>query len=105
MHTDIAVIGDRGSIQGFKAVGFSAYEATCDVSIAGLVSELANMNYGIIFITEDLFEMNADVIEMYKNDMLPAIIPIPGKNGNRGNGIKNIHKNVERAVGADIFNN
>ena len=55
--------------------------------------------------TEDIFAVNLDVAEKYKDDMLPAIIPVPGRNGSLGIGMDNIHKNVERAVGADIFNN
>ena len=105
MQTKIAVIGDRGSVQGFKAVGFDVFEAEKDASIAELVNDLAKSEYGIIFVTEELIAVNMDVVEKYKDDMLPAIIPIPGRNGSLGIGMVNIHKNVERAVGADIFNN
>ena len=105
MKTKIAVIGDRGSVQGFKAVGFDVFEAEKDASIAELVNDLAKSEYGIIFVTEELIAVNMDVVEKYKDDMLPAIIPIPGRNGSLGIGMANIHKNVERAVGADIFNN
>lgn len=105
MQTKIAVIGDRGSVQGFKAVGFDVFEAEKDASIAELVNDLAKSGYGIIFVTEELIAVNMDVVEKYKDDMLPAIIPIPGRNGSLGIGMANIHKNVERAVGADIFNN
>lgn len=105
MQTKIAVIGDRGSVMGFKAVGFDVFEAEEDSSIASLVSELSKNQYGIVFVTEELIAVNQDVVEKYKDDMLPAIIPIPGRNGSLGIGMANIHKNVERAVGADIFNN
>ena len=105
MQTKIAVIGDRGSVQGFKAVGFDVFEAEKDASIAELVNDLAKSEYGIIFVTEELIAVNMDVVEKYKDDMLPAIITIPGRNGSLGIGMANIHKNVERAVGADIFNN
>ena len=105
MQTKIAVIGDRGSVQGFKAVGFDVFEAEKDASIAEIVNDLAKSEYGIIFVTEELIAVNMDVVEKYKDDMLPAIIPIPGRNGSLGIGMANIHKNVERAVGADIFNN
>ncbi|MCI8646261.1 MAG: V-type ATP synthase subunit F [Firmicutes bacterium] len=103
MQTKIAVIGDRGSVLGFKAIGFGVFEADKEVSIAPLVSDLAKKEYGIIFVTEELIAVNLDVVEQYKDHMLPAIIPIPGKNGSLGIGMENIHKNVERAVGADIF--
>ncbi len=105
MQTKIAVIGDRGSVLGFKAVGFDVFEAQEENPIGGLVSDLAKTGYGIVFVTEELIAANLDVVEKYKDDMLPAIIPIPSRNGGLGIGMENIHKNVERAVGADIFNN
>lgn len=105
MQTKIAVIGDRGSILGFKAIGFDVFEAETDASIAELAADLAKQEYGIVFVTEELIAANPDVVEKYKDDMLPAIIPIPSRNGSLGIGMENIHRNVERAVGADIFNN
>lgn len=104
MQTKIAVIGDRGSVMGFKAVGFDVFEQPQEESIAALVSELNKKEYGIIFVTEELIAANPDVVDRYKDEMLPAIIPIPGRNGSLGIGMDNIHRNVERAVGADIFN-
>ena len=105
MQTKIAVIGDRGSILGFKAVGFKVFEAEAGQSIMELTAKLVKDDYGIIFVTEEIMAENLDVVERYKDDKLPAIIPIPSRNGTLGIGMDNIHKNVERAVGADIFNN
>jgi len=105
MQTKIAVIGDRGSILGFKAVGFKVFEAEAGQSIMDLTAQLVKDDYGIIFVTEEIMAENLDVVERYKDDKLPAIIPIPSRNGTLGIGMDNIHKNVERAVGADIFNN
>ncbi|NLD19825.1 MAG: V-type ATP synthase subunit F [Clostridiales bacterium] len=105
MQTKIAIIGDRGSVMGFKAVGFDVFEAENNSSIAELVTDLAKSEYGIIFVTEELIASNPDVVEKYKDYMLPAIIPVPSRNGSLNIGMDNIHKNVERAVGADIFNN
>ncbi|MDO4485656.1 MAG: V-type ATP synthase subunit F [Bacillota bacterium] len=105
MQTKIAVIGDRASILGFKAAGFDVFEASDGVSFAGLVDSLAVKGYGIIFIMEELMTADFEVAEKYKNDMLPAIIAIPGHSGSYGIGMDGIRKNVERAAGADIFNN
>lgn len=105
MRVKIGVIGDKGSVQGFKAVGFETFQVDSDGDITNLVNDLAKREYGILFVMEDVIIDNFDVVEKYKNSMLPAIIPIPGRTGNMGIGITNVHKNVERAVGADIFNN
>jgi V/A-type H+-transporting ATPase subunit F len=46
--------------------------------------------------------MNEEISE-YKDHRLPAIIPIPSKDGNLGIGMTAVRKSVERAVGADIL--
>ena len=105
METKIAVIGDRGSIMGFKVVGFDVFEAEKGSSISALVTQLVRSEYGILFVTEELIQTNEDVLDKYKDHMLPAIIPIPGRGGSLGIGLARIHRNVKRAVGTDIFNN
>ena len=44
-----------------------------------------------------------DVLARYKDELTPAVILIPGKEGSLGLGMANIKKSVERAVGADIL--
>ena len=39
----------------------------------------------------------------YIDKRLPAIIPIPDKDGSLGIGMESVKKAVERAVGADIL--
>ena len=58
-----------------------------------------------VFITEQAYVQIPEIIDEYKESPTPAIIPIPGKDGSLGIGIKNVKKNVERAVGADILFN
>lgn len=104
MQTKIAVIGDRGSVPGFKAVGFDVFEAEASEA-PGIIVTLAERGYGIIFITEEAAVLSEEVIERYRTSALPAVILIPGKGGSRGIGINNIHRSVEKAVGTDILNN
>ena len=56
-------------------------------------------------ITEQAYAQVPEIIDAYKEQPIPAIIPIPGKDGSLGIGIRNVKKNVERAVGADILFN
>ena len=46
--------------------------------------------------------MDEEIAE-YKGLRLPAIIPVPGRNGSLGIGMQDVRKSVERAVGADIL--
>lgn len=100
----IAVIGDRNSVIGFKAVGLAVFPIEKPDEAKELLRRLASENYAIIYITEQLaLELDAE-IDRYKNNVTPAIILIPGKEGSLGVGQKALHKSVERAVGSDILN-
>ena len=42
-------------------------------------------------------------IGRYKEQVMPAIIQIPGVSGNTGAGVEGVKKTVEQAVGSDIL--
>ena len=100
MRKKIAVVGDKGSVLGFKSVGFEVFMTTTQQETREVMQALCKADYGIIFITEQAYLQVPEIIDEYKERPTPAIIPIPGKDG-----IKNVKKNVERAVGADILFN
>ena len=99
----IGVIGDRDSVLGFKAVGLEVFPCGRGEEAKKILHQIAKEEYAIIYITENIaLEMQED-IEQYKDLRIPAIIPIPGKDGASGRGMDNLKKSVERAVGADIL--
>ena len=99
----IAVMGDRESALGFMALGFSVFVVT-EKEAAVMLDKLACSNeYAVIFITEALMLNIQDTVDKYKDDAVPAILPIPGREGPLGLGMRNVKKSVERAVGADIL--
>lgn len=100
----ICILGDRDSIIGFMALGFSVHEAE-DVGSAGKKLEelTSDSENAIIFIVENYAQALESEISKYKDKPLPAIIPIPGKSGSSGYGMASIRSAVERAVGTDIL--
>ena len=101
----VSVLGDRESVLGFKALGFNTV-AVDDSDVAReKLHELAEEGTAIIYITEQLAVKIKEDIDRYKDEVRPAIILIPGKDGTLGVGMRGVHETVERAVGADILNN
>ena len=90
----IAVIGDWESVMGFRALGLDTYPVTS-------VEEARKT--AVIYLTETLAKDMADVLDRYKDNIQPAIILIPGREGSLGIGKSNIQSAIERAVGADIL--
>lgn len=99
----IGVIGDKQSVQGFAALNIDVYPAVSESNIRRMLNTLAKDNYAVIFITEHAASLVSETIDNYKTSPFPAIIPIPGNRGSLGIGMGTIRKNVEKAVGTDIF--
>ncbi|MBP5166536.1 MAG: V-type ATP synthase subunit F [Oscillospiraceae bacterium] len=100
----IAVIGDRESVLGFRALGLEVYSADED-SVKDIFKRLSHREsrYAIIYVTEDFVPLLSAEISAVADELVPAIIPIPSKNGSLGLGAAALSSTVERAVGANIL--
>ena len=100
----IAIIGDRESVLGFMALGFSVFEAENAAAAGETLHRLADTGeYAVIFLVENYAADLTNDLARYKNTPLPAVTVIPGKAGTTGYGMAAIKSAVERAVGADIL--
>ena len=104
----IAVLGDRDSVLGFKALGLDTFFAEDADQARHTLQQLARPaaggaeEYALIYITEQLASLLQEEIARYNTSVTPAIILIPGKGGSLGLGAQALQSAVERAVGADI---
>ena len=103
MSGNIAVIGDSTSIIGFKAIGFKTVKVGSSAEVAEAVDRLISEDCFVIFITEHVLEGAEDVLRKYSESKTHAIIPIPGRSGKSGIGLKNLDNYVEHALGANIL--
>ena len=99
----IAVVGDWESVMGFRALGLDTYPVSGPEEARRTIHDLAKSDCAVIYLTEQLAKDMPDVLERYKDDLRPAIILIPGREGSLGIGRDNIQRAIERAVGADIL--
>lgn len=99
----IGVIGDRESVLGFKAVGLDVFPCDGQEEASKAFKKITGGDFAIIYITEVFYKGMASEVAEYIDKRLPAIIPIPDKDGSLGIGMESVKKAVERAVGADIL--
>ena len=99
----VAVMGDKDSIYGFAALGMSIFPTEDAEQAKTILKNLAAGDFGIIYITESLAAEISEEIEEYRFESKPAIILIPGINGNTGAGMADVNKSVEKAVGSNIL--
>ena len=99
----IAVLGDYDSIYGFATLGLDTFPVNTHEEATETLKKLAGGGYGIIYITEAWAAELKHEISRYQEQLMPAIIQIPGISGNTGAGIAGVKKSVEVAVGSDIL--
>ena len=106
MNYRIAVIGDRESVMGFRALGLDVFPVEKEEAKAvfsRLVKEEQGPPYAIIYITEELLRPLRSEINALKDELIPAVIPIPSKDGTLNLGMEALNSAVERAVGTNIL--
>ena len=99
----IAVIGDRDSVLGFRALGLDVFPTEDTDAGRRTLHRLAQEDYAVIYITEALAAVLPAEIEAARLAPRPAVILIPGISGNTGEGLAAVKKSVEQAVGSDLL--
>lgn len=101
----IGVVGDKDSVLAFKSIGVEIFPVRDYKEARNTIEKMAKEHYGLIFLTEQLAKNLEETIQKYKRKITPAIILIPSNQGILGIGMEEINKNVEKAIGSNIFAN
>lgn len=105
MNYSLAIMGDEDAIYGFRAVGVHPFPISHIKEAKQTLNDLYHSDkYAVIFITEDWAERLQGDLLLLKPKALPAIVAVPTPRGSTGEGLKNLKKIVEKAVGSNILN-
>ncbi|MEG1836940.1 MAG: V-type ATP synthase subunit F [Synergistaceae bacterium] len=101
----MAAVGSYDSMLPFKAIGLDVVIINDEnkFTMAQILNNFANKNYAALFIEEVLFAEFQELVDEVNETTDICIIPVPNQGGSIGVGLKSISRNVERAVGMDIF--
>ena len=99
----VAVVGDKDSILGFKALGVATYPVTSTEEAQRAINTIVRDEVAIMFITEAVSEELETQLEELNRRQLPAVVLIPNNQGSLGLGMRQIKRNAEKAIGADIL--
>lgn len=101
--SEIAMIGDRDSILGFKALGVAIFPVnTKDESIAALEKVIAQ-EYKVAFITEQIAPSPEEIAEIIGDRTFPVVTMVPSNRGSTGLAMQRLQMLVRKAAGADIL--
>ena len=101
----MAAVGSYDSILPFKAIGLDVVEIPDENrdSIGEIMNRFAIKGYAALFVEEALFSKYQQAVDEVNESTDMCIIPVPNQSGSMGVGLSSIRRNVERAVGMDIF--
>ena len=101
--SDIAMVGDRDSILGFKALGVSLFPAETRGEAISILRTLIQQEFKIAFITEQVAPDAETIADEMLDRTMPVIMMIPSNKGSLGLGMQRMQELVRKAAGADIL--
>lgn len=101
----MAAVGSYESTLPFKAIGLDVVVVDEEnrASVAAVINKFAMSGYAAVFIEESIYADFRSELDDVSESSDISIIPIPSQSGSMGAGLASIRRNVERAVGMDIF--
>ncbi len=110
---NIAIIGPKDVILGYKALGVTPFVAEDGSTAFDTLKQIKhNIEKGgsdvtkfaiVILIEAILKKIPAENMEDISQGALPAIVVIPGLEGSTGEGVAKLKRLAEKAVGSDIL--
>ena len=92
----IAVLGDYDSIYGFATLGLDTFPVTTHEEAAEELAQTGRQVVTELFILQKpAADQLKHEIARYQEEIIPAIIQIPGIAGNTGAGVAGVKKSVE----------
>lgn len=107
---EIAIVGPKEVVLGFKAIGLTTAFAMTSEEALEKLWELKNETIGdspryaiIFFLESHAKNIPIDEYKKLTADPLPAIIALPGPEGSTGFGMERLGQIVEKAIGSNIL--
>lgn len=101
--SEIAMIGDRDSILGFKSLGVSIFSAENQEKVIDALQNTVDEDYKVVFITDDVIPEQDMIAEQIQDKDFPVVMSIPSNKGSTGIGSERLRRLVRMAAGADIL--
>ncbi len=101
--SEIALIGDRDSILGFKSLGVAIFPVNTKSESAQALQEAVRREYKIAFITEQMAPSIEEIANIVGEGTFPVVTMIPSNRGSTGVAMQRLQALVRKAAGADLL--
>ena len=101
--SEIAMIGDRDSILGFKALGVAIFPVNNSSESTEALHEIIKQEFKVAFITEQMAPSPEEIASIMGDNTFPVVTMVPSNRGATGLAMQRIQTLVRKAAGADIL--
>ena len=98
----VAFVGDPVSVAGFRPLGFAAFPVEDPDEARELWPTLSGGEYGVVFVTEAVWESLADLTVEVADKPVPAVTVLPGAGAAGGVGREKLDRAIVRALGTTV---
>jgi len=100
---EIAMIGDKDSILGFKSLGVTVFPVNSAEECVIALKEIIKQDYKVAFITEQMAPGPNEIAEILSGRTFPVVTMIPSNRGSTGMAMQRLQTLVRKAAGADVL--
>lgn len=101
--SEIAMIGDRDSILGFKSLGIVIFPVSNKEEALEALKQVIQQDFKIAFITEQSAPAPEAINQLIGNRTFPVVTMIPSNKGATGLAMQRLQALVRKAAGADVL--
>ena len=101
--SEIAMIGDRDSILGFKALGVAIFPVNTNSESIEALHEVIKQEFKVAFITEQMAPSPEEIANIIGDRTFPIVTMVPSNSGATGLAMQRLKMLVRKAAGADIL--
>lgn len=98
----VAIVGDATSVAGFGPLGLAVFAVEDPAEARELWPDLVSGRYGVVFVTELVYEAVADLAAEHADRPVPAVTVIPGAGSPGGVGRVKLERAIVRALGTTV---
>lgn len=102
-YPQIACIGENEDIIIFNGIGITPFVIKDREEVSKKIEELAEGGTKVVIVSDIFQEGISETLEKYQEQSFPIILLLPLGGVETGLGIEKIRKDVERAIGINIF--
>jgi V/A-type H+-transporting ATPase subunit F len=98
----VAIVGDSVSVAGFGPLGLAVFAVEDPREARELWPDLSGGRYGVVFVTEAVYEAVSDLAAQTADRPVPAVTVIPGAGKPGGVGREKLERAIVRALGTTV---